>query len=72
MERPYMVTWWRDMSDDATSVSVSVTTFADAMTMLSHISGYERYRITQGDRFVERGDPIGPRGAPAPERMERA
>jgi hypothetical protein len=30
--------------------------------------GWQRYRVTQGKSFVERGDPLGPRGVPAIER----
>jgi hypothetical protein len=29
---------------------------------------WQRYRVTQDKRFVERGDPLGPRGVPAIER----
>jgi len=69
MITPYKITWWTDMGDDATKVSRDVDTFADALALVPHgPRGWERYLITQGKRFVERGDPYGPRGAPAIER----
>jgi hypothetical protein len=71
MTLPYKVTWFHfDPKDDTKSVSREADTFAEALELIPHGPvGWQRYRITQGRRFVERGDPVGVRGAPAIERF---
>jgi hypothetical protein len=67
--KQYRVTWWKDMTDNSTRTIANVPTFASALAILPHgPKDWERYRIEQGTRFVERGDQVGPRGAPAIER----
>ena len=70
----YKIRWWRDMSDDATIKVAYADTFAEALKLLPRgpygRKGWQRYRITQGNRFVERGDVYGPRGMPAEERYQ--
>lgn len=65
----YKLTWWLNMSDDTTSVSLHLHTIDQAFALIPHgPPGWERYAIYEGERLVERGDPIGPRGALAEER----
>jgi hypothetical protein len=65
----YKVTFWMNMSDDSTMVHRYADTFDGALELIDRGPfGFQRYRIKQGNRFVERGDQAGPRGAPAPER----
>jgi hypothetical protein len=67
---PYTITWWTDMSDPSTEAKTQTDTFEQALAILPYgPDGWERYLITRGKRFVERGDPVGPRGAPAKERF---
>jgi plasmid stabilization system protein ParE len=72
MKRPfkYKVTWYCLGDDDHVEAAVTrVDTFEEALARLPQgPRGWTRYRITQGKRFVERGDPFGPRGAHAEER----
>ena len=70
MTAPHTVTWWTDMGDDRTKVTMMARTFKDALHIVEFCGprGWERYLITQGARFVERGDQFGPRGMPAKER----
>lgn len=67
----YKVTWWTDMSDNTTAVTGFSPTLKGAFALVEHgPPKWERYLIEEGDRFIERGDPAGPRGAPAKERYE--
>ena len=69
MTARYEITWWTDMGDDRTKVTAKANSFDEALEILPHgPKGWERYLIEQGKRFVERGDPFGPRGVPAKER----
>ena len=73
IHQPYTITWWYNMSDERTAKVAYANTFEEVLHLLPRgpygRTGWQRYRIMQGDRFVERGDPIGPRGAPADERF---
>jgi len=72
----YSVTWWTNMGDSNTAVTVTgIPTFAGCLALLPHgPKNWERYSINHGsrgginDRQIERGDPHGPRGMPAKER----
>jgi hypothetical protein len=66
----YAVTWWTNMSDNDTAVTVTgIPTFAGCLALLPHgPKNWERYSIDKGKRQIERGDPHGPRGMPAKER----
>ena len=70
--KPYTVTWFHfDPKDDDKTVSANAHTFSEALTIISRGPfGWQRYLITQGNRFVERGDQLGPRGMPASERVQ--
>lgn len=65
---PYTVTWFQ-LGENGELRSETAPTFEAALALLpSGPRGWERYRIMQGDLFIERGDPFGPRGAPSPLR----
>jgi len=70
MTSRYKITWFHfDPGDDEKTVSAYRNSFTEALWLIPHgPPGWRRYRIEQGRRFVERGDPFGPRGAPAIER----
>jgi hypothetical protein len=69
MKKPsYKVTWFR-LGINGELQSVLVDTFDEALAIIPHgPSGWQRYRIMQGNKFIERGDMFGPRGMPALER----
>jgi hypothetical protein len=66
----YRVTWFHfDPNDDEKTINANANTFQEALELIPHgPPGWKRYLISQGKRFVERGDPFGPRGMPAAER----
>jgi hypothetical protein len=66
----YKVTWFHfDPKDEFKTFSEHADTFPEALEIVPHGPfGWQRYLIRQGMRIVERGDPVGPRGAPAIER----
>jgi len=67
----YKITWFHfDPDDDEKTVSAYRNSFQEMLWLIPHGPfGWQRYRITQGKRFVERGDFFGPRGEPAQERF---
>jgi hypothetical protein len=70
MKPIYKVRWYCLTKEGHTeAASVFADTFGEALQLLPYgPKDWTRYQITQGRRFVERGDPVGPRGMPADER----
>jgi hypothetical protein len=66
----YKVRWYCLTREGHTeAASVVVGSFREALEVLPHgPKGWTRYQITRRGQFVERGDPVGPRGEPANER----
>jgi hypothetical protein len=63
--RKFKVVWYYfDPNNETTTASARVDTLEEALALVPlGPVGWQRYRITQGKRFIERGDQFGPRAA---------